>query len=67
MDAQPPNRSEFLLHLNCGEPLGTVSASHHLGLLDPWPIIAVDDTLIDGARAGAAFIMTRAGGGQQRN
>jgi tyrosine-protein kinase Etk/Wzc len=59
--ALPPNRSEFLLHLNFGELLGTVSANYDLVLLDPPPILAVADSLIIGAHAGAVFILTRAG------
>ncbi len=57
----PPNRSEFLLHLNFGGLLETVSANYDLVLLDPPPILAVADALIIGAHAGAVFILTRAG------
>jgi tyrosine-protein kinase Etk/Wzc len=59
--ALPPNRSEFLLHLNLGELLEAVSADYDLVLLDPPPILAVADSLIIGAHAGAVFIVTRAG------
>lgn len=59
--ALPPNRSEFLLHLNFGELLETVSANYDMVLLDPPPILAVADALIIGAHAGAVFILTRAG------
>jgi tyrosine-protein kinase Etk/Wzc len=59
--ALPPNRSEFLLHLNFGALLETVSANYDLVLLDPPPILAVADALIIGAHAGAVFILTRAG------
>ncbi len=59
--ALPPNRSEFLLHLNFGELLETVSAHYDIVLLDPPPILAVADALIIGAHAGAVFILTRAG------
>lgn len=59
--ALPPNRSEFLLHLNFGELLETVGANYDLVLLDPPPILAVADALIIGAHAGAVFILTRAG------
>jgi tyrosine-protein kinase Etk/Wzc len=59
--ALPPNRSEFLLHLNFGGMLETVSANYDLVLLDPPPILAVADALIIGAHAGAVFIVTRAG------
>jgi tyrosine-protein kinase Etk/Wzc len=57
----PPNRSEFLLHLNFGELLETVRVNYDLVLLDPPPILAVADALIIGAHAGAVFILTRAG------
>jgi tyrosine-protein kinase Etk/Wzc len=59
--ALPPNRSEFLLHLNFGGLLETVSADYDLVLLDPPPILPVADALIIGAHAGAVFILTRAG------
>jgi tyrosine-protein kinase Etk/Wzc len=57
--ALPPNRSEFLLHLNFGELLERVGANYDLVLLDPPPILAVADALIIGAHAGAVFIVTR--------
>jgi tyrosine-protein kinase Etk/Wzc len=57
----PPNRSEFLLHLNFGTLLESVSASYDLVLIDPPPILAVADALIIGAHAGAVFILARAG------
>ncbi|WP_229459486.1 CpsD/CapB family tyrosine-protein kinase [Massilia cavernae] len=59
--ALPPNRSEFLLHLNFGTLLETVSAEYDLVLLDPPPILTVADALIIGAHAGAVFILARAG------
>lgn len=59
--ALPPNRSEFLLHLNFGTLLESVSAQYDLVLLDPPPILAVADALIIGAHAGAVFILARAG------
>jgi tyrosine-protein kinase Etk/Wzc len=59
--ALPPNRSEFLLHLNFGTLLGAVSAEYDLVLLDPPPLLAVADALIIGAHAGAVFILARAG------
>jgi tyrosine-protein kinase Etk/Wzc len=57
----PPNRSEFLLHLNFGNLLETVGAQYDLVLIDPPPILAVADALIIGAHAGAVFILARAG------
>jgi tyrosine-protein kinase Etk/Wzc len=59
--ALPPNRSEFLLHLNFGNLLEAVSPHYDLVLIDPPPILAVADALIIGAHAGAVFIVARAG------
>ena len=59
--ALPPNRSEFLLHLNFGTLLEAVGAHYDLVLIDPPPILAVADALIIGAHAGAVFILARAG------
>jgi len=58
--ALPPNRAEFLLHLNLGTLLETVSASYDLVLIDAPPLLAVADALIIGAHAGAVFILARA-------
>ena len=57
----PPNRSEFLLHLNFGGLLQQVAASYDLVLLDPPPLLDVADALIIGGHAGAVFIVARAG------
>jgi tyrosine-protein kinase Etk/Wzc len=57
----PPNRSEFLLHLNFGSLLQQVSAHYDLVLLDPPPLLAIADALIIGAHAGAVFIVARSG------
>jgi tyrosine-protein kinase Etk/Wzc len=57
----PPNRAEFLLHLNFGTLLEAVSANYDLVLLDPPPILSVADALIIGAHAGAVFILARSG------
>jgi tyrosine-protein kinase Etk/Wzc len=59
--ALPPNRSEFLLHLNFGNLLETVSAEYDLVLIDPPPILSVADSLIIGSHAGAVFILARGG------
>jgi tyrosine-protein kinase Etk/Wzc len=59
--ALPRNCSEFLLHLNFGELLDTVSADYDLVLINPPPILAVADALIIASHAGAVFILTRAG------
>lgn len=57
----PPNRSEFLLHLNFGGLLQQVSTHYDLVLLDPPPLLEVADALIIGAHAGAVFIVARSG------
>jgi tyrosine-protein kinase Etk/Wzc len=57
----PPNRAEFLLHLNFGSLLEAVSANYDLVLLDPPPLLAVADALIIGSHAGAVFILARSG------
>jgi tyrosine-protein kinase Etk/Wzc len=59
--ALPPNRSEFLLHLNFGALLEAVSATYDLVLVDPPPILAAADALIIAGHAGAVFIVARAG------
>jgi tyrosine-protein kinase Etk/Wzc len=57
----PTKRSDFLLHLNFGTLLETVSPHYDVVLLDPPPILAVADALIIGGHAGAVFILARAG------
>jgi tyrosine-protein kinase Etk/Wzc len=57
----PPNRSEFLLHLNFRSLLETVSPLYDLILIDPAPILSVADALIIGAHAGSVFIVVRSG------
>ena len=57
----PPNRSEFLLHLNFGSLLLQVAARYDLVLLDPPPLLDVADALIIGGHAGAVFIVARSG------
>jgi tyrosine-protein kinase Etk/Wzc len=57
----PPNRAEFLLHLNFGQILSSVSANYDLVLIVPPPILNVADALIIGGHAGAVFIVTRSG------
>jgi tyrosine-protein kinase Etk/Wzc len=59
--ALPPNRSEFLLHLNFGNLLEAVTPHYDLVLIDPPPILAVADALIIGAHAGSVFIVARSG------
>jgi tyrosine-protein kinase Etk/Wzc len=59
--ALPPNRSEFLMHLNFGALLESVRGDYDLVLIDPPPVLAVADALIIGSHAGAVFILVRAG------
>ncbi len=55
----PTNRAEFLLHLNFGTLLETVSPQYDFVLIDAPPLLAVADALIIGAHAGAVFLVTR--------
>jgi tyrosine-protein kinase Etk/Wzc len=55
----PPNPSEFLLHRKFGELLKLLGDGYDFVLIDPPPILAVSDTLIIGAHAGAVFILAR--------
>jgi tyrosine-protein kinase Etk/Wzc len=57
----PPNRSEFLLHLNFSTLLESISPNYDLVLINPPPILSAADALIIGTHAGAVFILTRAG------
>jgi tyrosine-protein kinase Etk/Wzc len=57
----PPNPSEFLLHRNFGELLQTLATGYDFLIIDPPPILAVSDTLVIAAHAGAVFILTRSG------
>ncbi|MES2742450.1 MAG: polysaccharide biosynthesis tyrosine autokinase [Pseudomonadota bacterium] len=59
--ALPPNRAEFLMHVNFGAVLEAVCANYDLVLIDPPPVLAVADALIIGAHAGAVFLLVRAG------
>ena len=57
----PPNPAELLLRPDFGTILQQMSARYDLVLVDATPLLAVADTLIIGAHAGAIYIMTRAG------
>jgi tyrosine-protein kinase Etk/Wzc len=57
----PPNPAELLLRPDFGAMLQQMSARYDLVLIDATPILAVADTMIIGAHAGAIYIMTRAG------
>jgi tyrosine-protein kinase Etk/Wzc len=57
----PPNPAELLLRPDFGTILQQMSSRYDLVLVDATPILAVADTMIIGAHAGAIYIMTRAG------
>ncbi|RZI40005.1 polysaccharide biosynthesis tyrosine autokinase [Herbaspirillum sp. HC18] len=57
----PQHPSELLLRPNFGAFLQELSSRYDLVLVDAPPILAVADTMIIGAHAGAIYIMTRAG------
>jgi tyrosine-protein kinase Etk/Wzc len=57
----PSNPSEVLLRPNLGTLLQSLSGLYDVVLIDGTPILAVPDSLIVGAHAGAIYIMTRAG------
>jgi tyrosine-protein kinase Etk/Wzc len=57
----PSNPSEILMRPNLGTLLESLSTLYDVVLIDGTPILAVSDTLIIGAHAGAIYIMTRAG------
>lgn len=59
--ALPPNRAEFLQHLNFSNLLETVSEQYDLVVIDPPPVLPVSDSLIIGAHVGAVFILARSG------
>ncbi|HEX8613802.1 MAG TPA: polysaccharide biosynthesis tyrosine autokinase [Telluria sp.] len=59
--ALPPNRSEFLQHMDFSNLLDVVGSRYDIVLIDPPPILAVSDALMIGAHAGAVFILARAG------
>jgi tyrosine-protein kinase Etk/Wzc len=57
----PPNPAELLLRPDFGAILQQMSSRYDLVLIDATPILAVADTMIIGAHAGAIYVMTRAG------
>jgi tyrosine-protein kinase Etk/Wzc len=57
----PPNPAELLLRPDFGVILQQMSSRYDLVLIDATPILAVADTMIIGAHAGAIYVMTRAG------
>jgi tyrosine-protein kinase Etk/Wzc len=56
----PPNRSEFLLHLNFSTLLETISPNYDLVLINPPAILSAADALIIASHAGAVFLLARA-------
>jgi tyrosine-protein kinase Etk/Wzc len=57
----PPNPAELLLRPSFSMMLEQLSRAYDVVLIDAPPILAVADTLIIGAHAGAIYITTRAG------
>jgi tyrosine-protein kinase Etk/Wzc len=56
----PPNRSEFLLHLNFSALLETIRPKYDLVLINPPSILSAADALMIGSHVGATFILARA-------
>ena len=56
----PPNRSDFLLHVNFSTLLEAAGANYDLVLIDTPPILLASDALIIGNHAGAIFLLARA-------
>lgn len=59
--ATPPNRAEYLQHLNFGGLLAALHARYDIVLIAAPPVLAVADALVIGAHAGALFLVARAG------
>lgn len=59
--ALPPNPSELLLRDTLAELLAELAPQYDLVLIDAAPLLAVADTLVLGAHAGAIFVAARAG------
>lgn len=57
----PSSRTEFLMHTNFARLLNRLAEGYDLVLLDPPPVLALADSLIIGAQAGAVFLVVRAG------
>jgi len=57
----PPNPSELLLRPGLGKLLENMSPLYDYILIDSSPVLAVPDSLILGAHAGAIYLMTRSG------
>ena len=56
----PPNRPDFLLHVNFATLLEAAGANYDLVLIDTPPILLASDALIIGNHAGAIFLLARA-------
>ncbi len=57
----PPNPSELLLRASFTAMLGELSPQYDVVLIDAAPLLAVADSLVIGAHAGAIFLAARAG------
>jgi tyrosine-protein kinase Etk/Wzc len=57
----PPNPSEMLLRPTMANLLTQLAPHYDLILIDAAPLLAVADSLVLGAHAGAIFLATRAG------
>ncbi len=57
----PPNPSELLLRPAFGAMLAELSPHYDVVLIDAAPLLAVADSLVIGAHAGAIFLTARAG------
>ncbi len=57
----PPNPSELLLRPAFGAMLAELSPHYDVVLIDAAPLLAVSDSLVIGAHAGAIFLTARAG------
>ena len=57
----PPNPSELLLRPAFAAMLAELSPQYDVVLIDAAPLLAVSDSLVIGAHAGAIFLATRAG------
>ncbi len=57
----PPNPSELLLRPNLASLIARLAPQYDIVLIDTAPLLAVADSLILGAHAGAIFIAVRAG------
>lgn len=57
--ALPPNPSELLMRPTFADMLAELSPQYHVVLIDSAPLLAVADSLVIGAHAGAIFLAAR--------